>query len=67
MTSWSDSRSQPNGASGGTFGKEDTPEEDKKEQDGGLSDYTPVAELRRGPKDPRSKAKYNIFSRLLFW
>ncbi len=25
-----------------------------------------VAELRRQPKDPRTKAKYNIFSRLLF-
>ena len=27
---------------------------------------TPVAEVHH-PKDPRSKAKYNIFSRLLFW
>ena len=25
-----------------------------------------VAETSR-PKDPRSKAKYNVFSRLLFW
>ena len=33
-------------------------------------DYFPpprlVAEASR-PKDPRSKAKYNVFSRLLFW
>ena len=26
----------------------------------------PMAEASR-PKDPRSKAKYNVFSRLLFW
>ena len=26
----------------------------------------PTAEASR-PKDPRSKAKYNVFSRLLFW
>ena len=25
-----------------------------------------VAELRRSPKDPRLKARWNIFSRLLF-
>ena len=32
------------------------------------ADYAspPVAELRR-PKDPRSKAKYNVLSRLLLW
>ena len=30
------------------------------------ADQPPVAELRHVPKDPRTKARWNILSRLLF-
>ena len=44
---------------GGANGEE-SPEDDMKFED------IPVVEVHH-PKDPRSKAKYNIFSRLLLW
>ena len=31
------------------------------------AEYVPPAAEPLRPKDPRSKAKYNIFSRLLLW
>ena len=37
----------------------------EEEEEEGAFERPPVAELRRTPKDPRSKAGWNIFSRLL--
>ena len=37
-----------------------------KEEERTAYDQLPVAELRHVPKDPRTKARWNILSRLLF-
>ena len=44
---------------GGANGEDSSDDEVKFED-------TPVVEVHR-PKDPRSRAKYNVFSRLLLW
>ena len=40
--------------------------EEEEEEEEERFEQPPVAELRRKPKDPRSAAGWNIFSRLMF-